>query len=84
MTRLIDAVRAIAREATPTAKQPTPTGPFFERGEVVNVDGNGVLTVKIGTQTVSARPVTDEPFTAKMMVWVSASSDGYIVHGGIR
>jgi hypothetical protein len=83
--RLIDAIRDIAKSlGTPAAKPATTGAAFFEQGEVVSVDGLGALTVRCSAGTVSAKPVTDEPFRASMKVWISQSSDGYIVHGGVR
>ncbi len=58
--------------------------PGPQQGEVVQVDGVGGLVVSVGGRTVTAKPVTDEPYRVGAKVWVSASSEGWIVHGGVR
>ena len=82
MATLLQAIRALAQQGSWTGGQASP--PFFEEGLVVSVDGVGGLTVSVGGKTVSAKPVTDEPFRANMKVWVSQSTEGWIVHGGKR
>jgi hypothetical protein len=84
--RLIDAIRLIGRSQTPGAPQPSGGGgeTFFEQGAVESVSPLGILSVKCSAGSVSARPVTDEPIKAGMLVWVSQSSEGYIVQGGVR
>lgn len=83
--RLVDAVRQIAREVLGDGPSGG-AGPesFFEQGSVLSVDGQGVMTVDFGGKTVQAKPVTDEPLTVGMRVWVSHAAEDYIVHGGVR
>jgi hypothetical protein len=81
MATLVQAIRALARQGSPAGQASTA---FFEEGLVISLDGVGALTVRVGGQTVSAKPVTDEPFRANMTVWVSQSTEGWIVHGGKR
>ena len=81
MATLVQAIRALAQRGSAPGQASTA---FFEEGLVVSVDGVGGLTVRVGGQTVSAKPVTDEPFRANMKVWVSQSTEGWIVHGGKR
>ena len=71
MTTLVQAIRTLAQQGSVPGQVTTA---FFEEGLVISVDG----------QTVSATPVTDEPFRANMKVWVSQSTEGWIVHGGKR
>lgn len=82
MTTLVQAIRALAQQGSGTGGQVSTA--FFEEGLVVGVDGVGALIVSVGGKTVSAKPVTDEPFRANMKVWVSQSTEGWIVHGGKR
>ena len=82
--RLIDAVRQIAQETLGGKSSAGAGGSFFEQGKVASVDGRGILTVECSAGTVQAKPVTDEPLTVGMRVWVSQSSEGYIVHGGVH
>ena len=79
--RLIDAVRAL--RDTPSGS-PSGAGAFFSQGVVVAAQGPASVTVTIGGVTVSAKPVTDEPLTAGMLVWVSQSTEGWLVHGGVH
>ena len=81
MTTLVQAIRTLAQQGSVPGQVTTA---FFEEGLVVSVDGVGGLTVTVGGQTVSAKPVTDEPFRANMKVWLSQSTEGWIVHGGKR
>jgi len=83
MTTLVQALRALAQQGSGPGPVKVTTA-FFEEGLVVSVDGVGGLTVTVGGQTVSAKPVTDEPFRANMKVWLSQSTEGWIVHGGKR
>ncbi len=79
--RLIDAVRALAPQSS---GKPSAPGAFFEQGVVVAAQGPTSVTVTIRGTTVSAKPVTDEPFTAGMLVWVSQSTEGWLVHGSVK
>ena len=81
MATLVQAIRALARQGSEPGQVTTA---FFEEGLVISVDGVGGLTLRVDGQTVSAKPVTDEPFRAGMKVWVSQSTEGWIVHGGKR
>ena len=81
MATLVQAIRALAHPGSGPGQVTTA---FFEEGLVVSVDGVGGLTVSVDGKTVSAKPVTDEPFRANMKVWVSQSTEGWIVHGGKR
>jgi hypothetical protein len=82
MTTLLQAIRALAQQGSGAPGQVSTA--FFEEGLVVSVNGVGGLTVNVTGKTVSAKPVTDEPFRANMKVWVSQSTEGWIVHGGKR
>ncbi len=80
--RLIDAVRLVAGKGGGAEPKTAPTGAFFEEGTVTSVDGFNVCQVSIGAKTVTAKPVTDEPMKVNMRVYVSESSEGWIIHGG--
>ena len=86
--RLIDAIRIIGQSLVPTGTQPMgappQAGTFFEQGTVESVSPLGLLSVKRSAGSVSATPVTDEPIKPGMLVWVSQSSEGYLVHGSVR
>ncbi len=84
MATLIDAIRQIGWAGLPASRHTGPPAGFFEQGEIVQVDGAGGLVVSVGGKTVLAKPVTDEPFRIGARVWVSESSEGWIVHGGVR
>ena len=84
MATLVELIRQIGWAGQPS---PAPAGPapvWFDQGEVVAVSEMGELTVAVGAAAVIAKPVTDEPFRVGAKVWVSASSGGYVVHGGVR
>ncbi len=81
--RLIDAVRLAAGKSAPAEAKPAVAGgAFFEVGTITSVDGFNVCQVSIGSKTVTAKPVTDEPMKVNMRVYVSESSEGWIIHGG--
>lgn len=61
-----------------------PARPFFERGEVQEVLGTGEVLVLVAGRVVHATPVTDEPYRKGMLVFVSETPEGTIVHGGVR
>lgn len=85
--RLIEAIRLIGRSLNPSTPQQSgggAAGTFFEQGAVESVSPLGILTVKCSAGSVTATPVTDEPIKTGMLVWVSQSSEGYLVHGGVR
>ena len=82
MTRLIAALRRLVQPATET--NPPAQGSLLLRGEVATVLEDGRLLVSVAGNTQLATPVTDEPLAVGDQVWVSETTDGLIVHGGIR
>jgi hypothetical protein len=85
--RLIEAIQIIGRSLNPSTPQQSGgggAGAFFDTGVVESVSPLGILSVKLWAGTVTATPVTDEPIKPGMLVWVSQSSEGYLVHGGVR
>lgn len=84
--RLIEAIQRIGRPLNPSTPQPSGggSGTFFEQTVVESVSPLGILSVKCSAGIVTATPVTDEPIKTGMLVWVSQSSEGYLVHGGVK
>ncbi len=81
--RLIDAVRMAAGKSGGAEPAAAPAGSaFFEEGTITSVDGFNVCQVSIGSRSVTAKPVTDEPMKVNMRVFVSQSTEGWIIHGG--
>jgi len=82
--RLIQALRLLAEGKEGTPQPQASSGAFFDKGLIESVGGTGLLMVKVNGQSVDAKPVTDEPFKKDQYVWVSRSTEGWIVHGGVR
>ncbi len=82
---LSDIIRTIAgKKQGPVSR--TIAGSFFVQGVIEQVLGAGGIMVNTPSGVVIAKPVTDEPFTAGMRVWVSSTADKntWLVHGAVR
>jgi len=58
--------------------------PLIQRGKLSAWQGSGLLSVEVGGRVVEAQPATDEVLKDGAEVWVSKTSEAWIVHGGVR
>lgn len=73
-----------AMAAPAQAGAPAEGEPLVQRARLSSWQGSGLLSVEVGGRIVEAQPATDEVYKDGAEVWVSRTSEGWIVHGGVR